>query len=266
MKFSVVTISFNQAEFLERTIQSVLAQREDGVELDYVIVDPGSTDGSRDIIEKYRPEFSHVLLDKDKGAADGLNKGLEKATGEVFYYLNSDDMVAPGTFKKVADFLGAHPQVDAVFANGRFIDTDDRTIRRIFSHKFVSPLLHFLDLTTLIQQSTFVRMTAVGDIRFNIDNRTCWDGEFFNDIAARGARFQRVWDDWGLFRLHQGSITGSGRLMIQYDADMERIRRTFSTMPSAVRKALRFIAMPVARALDPRYVVNRVQTHVANGK
>lgn len=266
MKFSVVTISFNQTEFLERTIQSVLAQAAEGVELDYIMVDPGSTDGSRDIIEKYRPHFSHLLLDKDKGPADGLNKGLEKATGDVFYYLNSDDMVAPGTFKKVADFLHHHPEVDAVFANGRFIDANDRTVRRIFSHKFVSPFLSFLDLTTLIQQSTFVRMAAIGDVRFNIDNRTCWDGEFFNDIVARGKRFHRVWDDWGLFRLHQGSITGSGRLAAQYHADMERMRQAFSTMPDAARKGLRLATLPVLRALDPRYLVSRLLILVMDGK
>ncbi len=266
MKFSVVTISFNQAEFLERTIQSVLAQREDGVELDYIIVDPGSTDGSRDIIEQYRPEFSQVLLDKDNGPADGLNKGLEKATGDIFYYLNSDDMVAPGTFRKVADYLSAHPAVDVVFANGRFIDANDRTIRRAFSHKYVSPFLNFLDLSTLIQQSTFVRMAAIGDVRFNIANRTCWDGEFFSDLASRGARFQRVWDDWGWFRLHESSITVSGRFAVQYRADMERMARAFSTMPATVRQILRFAALPIMRAFDPRYVVNRLHVLITDGK
>lgn len=100
MKFSIVTISFNQREFLERTINSVIGQ--DGVEIEYIIVDPGSTDGSRDIIERYRPYFAHVILEKDAGPADGLNKGFAVATGEIYGYLNSDDMFEPGALATVA--------------------------------------------------------------------------------------------------------------------------------------------------------------------
>ena len=73
-RVSIVTISFNQEKFLERTIRSVLAQ--DYPEIEYIVVDPGSTDGSRDIIERYRDRIAHVIFEPDKGPSDGLNKGF----------------------------------------------------------------------------------------------------------------------------------------------------------------------------------------------
>ena len=97
LKISVVTISYNQAEFLERCIESVLNQNYPNLE--YIIVDPGSTDGSRDIIKRYEKVFSHILLDPDNGPADGLNKGFAKATGDILYFINSDDVVLPDAFK-----------------------------------------------------------------------------------------------------------------------------------------------------------------------
>src|ERR1039458_1375445 len=93
-RVSIVTISFNQAEFIERTILSVLTQ--DYLDIEYIVVDPGSTDGSRDIIERYRSRISKIILRPDRGAADGLNNGFAEATGEIFGFLNSDDLLRPG--------------------------------------------------------------------------------------------------------------------------------------------------------------------------
>ena len=88
MKISVVTISYNQAHYLERCLDSVLSQ--DGVELEYIVVDAYSSDGSREILERYRDRLSTLIVEKDNGPPDGLNKGFSHATGDIFYYLNSD--------------------------------------------------------------------------------------------------------------------------------------------------------------------------------
>ena len=108
-RVSIVTISFNQAEFLERTIESVLAQ--DYPEIEYIVVDPGSTDGSREIIDRYRSRISKVILRPDRGAADGLNHGFAEATGEIFGFLNSDDLLLPGAASKAAGFFDKHQDV-----------------------------------------------------------------------------------------------------------------------------------------------------------
>ena len=97
-RVSIVTISFNQAAFLERAIRSVVEQNYPLVE--YIVVDPGSTDGSRDIIEKYRSRISKIIYEKDSGPANGLNKGFEAASGEIFGYINADDAYLPGALSK----------------------------------------------------------------------------------------------------------------------------------------------------------------------
>ena len=89
MKVSIVTISFNQARFLRRAITSVLSQ--DYPDIEYIVVDPGSTDGSREIINAYGPRLASVIFDPDDGPADGLNRGFQLATGDVLAYINADD-------------------------------------------------------------------------------------------------------------------------------------------------------------------------------
>lgn len=222
MKISIVTISFNQAEFLERTIQSVLLQ--EGVDIEYIIVDPGSTDGSRDIIERYRDRISHIIYEKDNGPADGLNRGFARATGDVFSYLNSDDEFIPGAFQKAAAEFAAHPEMDVIYANGQFVDGSGKLIRGAVSSKYMNPVLYSLGAAVVIQQATFIKASAFRNAGgFNILNKTCWDGELLLDIAIKGGKFRRVWDVWGLFRIHGGSITGSGRLHQAYLADQRRL-------------------------------------------
>ena len=106
MKISVITISYNQSQFLERAILSVLNQEYENLE--YIIVDPGSTDGSRDIIAKYKSSFSHIVFEPDQGAADGLNKGFSLASGDIFGFLNSDDMLLPRSLSEVSNFFQEH--------------------------------------------------------------------------------------------------------------------------------------------------------------
>ncbi len=122
---SIVTISFNPAEFVERTILSVLAQ--DYPDIEYIVVDPGSTDGSREIIERYRPRISKIILRPDHGAADGLNGGFAEATGEIFGFLNSDDMLLPGAVSSAVAFLEKHKEIDVVSGHSsNLVGPDDR--------------------------------------------------------------------------------------------------------------------------------------------
>lgn len=89
MKISVVTVSYNQAQFLERAIRSIVEQNQE--DLEYIVIDPGSTDESRDIIERYRSNIAKIVYEPDSGPAEGLNKGFFHATGEVPGLINADD-------------------------------------------------------------------------------------------------------------------------------------------------------------------------------
>src|SRR4029077_1447448 len=114
-RVSIVTISFNQGKFLERAIRSVLEQ--DYEDIEYIVVDPGSTDRSREIIERYRSRISRVILDPDKGPADGLNKGFAVASGDIYGYINADDAYLPGAITKAIASFQARPQADVIYAH-----------------------------------------------------------------------------------------------------------------------------------------------------
>ena len=110
MKISIVTPSFNQAAFLEDTIKSVIDQNYE--DLEYVVIDGGSTDGSKEIIRKYEDMIDFSISEKDNGHADALNKGFSKTSGEIMAWLNSDDMYLPWTFKIVNEIFTQFPQVN----------------------------------------------------------------------------------------------------------------------------------------------------------
>lgn len=109
-RISIVTPSFNQAAFLEQTIRSVLDQSYPNME--YIVIDGGSTDGSVDIIRKYESRLAYWVSEPDAGQYDAINKGFAKSTGEIMAWLNSDDLYVPKALDVVADLLGQLPQVE----------------------------------------------------------------------------------------------------------------------------------------------------------
>ncbi len=222
MKISIVTISFNQAEFLERTIKSVLDQ--DYADIEYIVVDPGSTDGSRDIIEKYRNKISHIIYNPDQGPADGLNKGFSLASGDIYAYLNSDDTLLPGTLKYITAEFEKNPGIDVISGHAFVIDKDDKVLQKVFSHPF-SLASYAAGCCVLVQQSTFFKPAFFKSIGgFNKDNKICWDGELMVDYALKGAKFKLVRKYLSCFRIYENSITGSGQQVSQkYKDQHEKI-------------------------------------------
>jgi glycosyltransferase involved in cell wall biosynthesis len=223
MKFSIVTISFDQARFLEQAICSVLEQDHPSVE--YILVDPGSTDGSREIIERYRGRIDKIIFEPDRGPADGLNKGFAQASGDVFGFLNSDDILEPGALSGVARYFETHPEVDVVSGHSWIIDAEGRIKRRLYSDRFSLRMAAYR-ACNLAQQSTFFRSEIFRRVNgFNINNRTYWDFELFVDMALAGARFALGPEFWSRFRIHDEGITGSDKLHALYQRDRERMFR-----------------------------------------
>lgn len=130
---SIVTPSFNQADFLEATIQSVLGQSYRHIE--YIIIDGGSTDGSVDIIQNYAGKLAYWESVKDKGQTDAINKGFAKAKGDILAWINSDDTYNPNAVADAVNFLVANPEVAMVYADCNFINEQGQVIGKFASRQ-----------------------------------------------------------------------------------------------------------------------------------
>jgi glycosyltransferase involved in cell wall biosynthesis len=126
-RISVVMPSFNQARYLGEALQSVVGQGYPNLEL--IVIDGGSTDGSVEVIKRYEEHIAYWVSEPDGGQTRGLIKGFERATGEIQGWLNSDDLFETGVLFDVADYLGAHPDTDAVFGDALWIDAEGRVLR-----------------------------------------------------------------------------------------------------------------------------------------
>lgn len=131
MRFSIVMPSFNQGGYIERSIRSIIEQDYPDIEL--VIIDGGSTDNTLDIIKKYEKHIAYWVSEKDRGQSHALNKGFAKATGEIFGWMNSDDIYMSGAFKKVADVFNKNNDIKVVYGNWYEIDENDNVIDKTFA-------------------------------------------------------------------------------------------------------------------------------------
>jgi glycosyltransferase involved in cell wall biosynthesis len=125
-RISIVTPSFNQANYIARTIESVLSQ--DYPDLEYIIIDGGSKDGSREIIRQYEQQLAYWESIPDKGQTDAINKGFSRASGKYLAWLNSDDVYHAGALAEAVTYLEDHPEVGMVYGDCDFIDAQEKQI------------------------------------------------------------------------------------------------------------------------------------------
>jgi len=124
---SIVTPSYNQGQFIEETIRSVLLQGYPNLE--YLVIDGGSTDGSRSIIQAYAPYLTHWCSEKDNGQSAAISEGFRMSTGEILGWVNSDDLLLPGCLRKVGKYFVEHPDVDCVVGGTIVVDEITRPVR-----------------------------------------------------------------------------------------------------------------------------------------
>jgi len=162
-RVSIVTPSYNQAEYIEETIRSVLLQGYP--DLEYIIMDGGSTDGSVDIIRKYEPWLAHWVSGPDQGQTHAINQGWEHATGEVLAYLNSDDYYLPGTVAVVVHGFDVNPQAGMIYGTALVIDETDKPLRVWKGRTF--NLETMLTIGSIVPQpSTFFARHALESVGF----------------------------------------------------------------------------------------------------
>ncbi len=208
LKVSIVTPSFRQAQYLEETIRSVLLQGYPNLE--YIIIDGGSTDGSVEIIRKYEKWLAYWVSEKDKGHANALNKAWGKCTGEIWGWLNSDDVYMPGALATVIPHFAQAPDVKLVYGSAMFTNQNGEPIQ-IYQGKPLAPGLERLKLWKgwpLPQPSAFFARELVA--RYGGLDETLYysfDAEWFLRVAQR-EKFICLDAVLATYRFHTQSKTG----------------------------------------------------------
>jgi len=202
----VITPSFNQGVFLERTIKSVLDQNYPN--LQYLIIDGGSTDDSVNIIKKYEPNLFYWVSEPDRGQADAINKGLRRATGEWVAWQNSDDIYYPGVFHQLAMTAELHPEADLIIGNMMLVDAEDHPLRDLH---YVRPTYNSLvaEGMVLANQAAFWRRSLHDRIGYLEDKMSySFDYEWFLRVL-KGRKAVHVNQTWGGFRVHEMAKTNN---------------------------------------------------------
>lgn len=222
-KISIITPSFNQGQFLEETIQSVLDQNYPNLE--YIIIDGGSTDNSVEIIKKYEQQLSYWVSEPDRGHGHALNKGFARATGEIMAWINSDDKYLPWTFETVAEVFTVLPEVEWIQGNPA---TWDEKGRLVTSRTGQKNLIDFLigNYAWIQQESTFGRRSLWERSGGYIDEHYQYmiDGELWSRffLSAELFRADRI---IGGFRHHDSNRSRENLSLCR--AEMETIVHKF---------------------------------------
>jgi len=206
-RISIVMPTFNQAGFIERSLLSVLNQGYPDVEL--IVIDGGSTDATAEVVRRYQRHVAVLVSEKDQGQSDALNKGFARATGEIFGWLNSDDLYLPGAFHAAARALAAHPDKGIVFGDWLAIDASDGLIAHERAFDFSLGQFKYEGFH-LNAQSMFWRCDV--HRRFGQFDLTLYNTMDYEMILRFGlnegeAAFQRLPLALGCFRRHQAQKT-----------------------------------------------------------
>lgn len=225
---SIITPSFNQGQFIERTIQSVADQT--GLEIEHVIFDGGSADNTIEILKRYSSRVRWIS-ERDNGQADAVNKGILETTGDIIGWLNSDDIYYVGAIARAVNYLRENPGVDVVYGMADYIDLEDRIIgpyptepwnfERLKEHCFIcQPALflrrHVVEKHGLLDTSLYY----------------CMDYEYWLRLGKSGVRFAYSKEKLAGSRLYHGNKTTLDRVQVHLEI-MYMLKKMFGRVPNS---------------------------------
>jgi len=229
MKFSIITPSYNQGQYIKDTLESVISFQSN-ISLEHIVVDGGSTDETVAILSSYSAIYPNLIWSSspDHGQSDAINKGLKLATGDIVAYINSDDYYLPDSFRIVMSIFEEYPEVDFIYGDMFLVNSEKLIMRSVKSTR--TSMWQHLYVFGFPQQTCFWRRKIINKIpEFNINNKTCMDREYFAHMIKHKITFCRISQPIACFRIHENSITGSGRLSKQYQQDQKLILKEFSS-------------------------------------
>lgn len=199
-KISVVTPSLNQGAYIERTIVSVIGQNYPNLE--YMIIDGASSDCTLEVITRYEEELSYWESVADKGQSHAINKGLSRATGDIFLWINSDDTLAPGALWKIASYHKRYPSADLIYGHTCLIDKDDKPIRRLLAVQTNSAELVHFNRNIFSQPGTSWKLRLVKKIgQLDESLHYTMDCDYFIRAAQAGT-IKFIPEHFGNLRVH----------------------------------------------------------------
>jgi glycosyltransferase involved in cell wall biosynthesis len=214
MRLSIITPNWNGDRYLEQTLRSVVSQRAQGAEVEFIVVDGQSTDGSAGILARYRKDIDVLICEPDHGPASAINKGLQRATGDVIGWLNADDTYRPGALERVTRMMESQPRRALCFGHCLIVNEAGSEIRNgitRFKELFFPLSCRFMIqcINYVSQPAMFFRrgaMEKAGPLREDL--KCAWDYEFLLRLWRQGGAARIPGPPLAAFRWHEASISG----------------------------------------------------------
>lgn len=207
-RIGVITPSYNQGRYLERTIASVLSQHVDGLE--YLVIDGSSTDETLSILERYSDRLRWIS-EPDRGHSDAINKGVALSSSPIIGWLNSDDLYQPGALRKVLAYFDHHPEAEVVYGDAYHIDESDRVIEKYPTEPWNWERLK--EVCFISQPASFMRRRVFDDSGpLDIDLHYSMDYEYWLRLGKKGTRFSYLPEVLASTRLHDEAATLAKRV------------------------------------------------------
>jgi glycosyltransferase involved in cell wall biosynthesis len=226
MKVSIVTPSYNQGQFIERTLRSVAGQT--GAEIEHVVFDGGSTDNTVEILKRFSPSVRWVS-EKDKGQTDAVNKGIRAADGEIIGWLNSDDIYYPDAIARIVAFFEANPGIDVVYGMADHIDLEDRAFEAYPTEPWDFERLK--ETCFICQPALFFRRRVVerhGMLDESLNY--CMDYEYWLRLGKAGMRFGYLEEKLAGSRLYADNKTLGARIKVHKEIN-DMFKKRFGRVP-----------------------------------
>lgn len=254
-KISIITPSFNQGEFIEDTICSIINQNYPNLE--YIICDGGSTDNTVDIIKKYEDKITFWCSEKDKGQTDAINKGMKKATGDIVGWLNSDDVLLPGSLFQIANFFAIHRTCE--FMNGTLMEMDRKGDVLKFTHIIMSKYFMKHGCFNICQQGMFWKRELFDKVGFlNKNFHAEMDVEWLIRNYESGTNIKLYNKPLGAIRVHEETKTAQGGVI--WENDQNAIAQKYGKSYTPNHKSIFFCFFVLIKIIKGCYFLNIFRT------